>query len=494
MNRTRLVFFNTVAQISGQVLGIFLSLITFSLVARHLGASVYGQYAIVTAYLGAFAVAADWSLYLLVVKAVGAHNDMEDRSRAFGRITAFRMLLAIPCLVVGLLLLVFFPYSDVVKLSIELGSFAFVATSFSQLINGVFQAELKSYLNASLDLLYRLLLLTSVALAIAFGHGLPFIVGGMIISALVVLAAGLLLVRPYTPVRLRYIRISKKDALEIFHTSWALGLNGVFSNLLYRIDVLILPLFMGAALVGIYALPEKIMEVISYLSIAFVGSAFPIINKYFVSGDHQGVKNATERSLSFLMIMGAFFTGFVFVFARQIVQIAGGAAYSDSVLPLRIMAFYPIFAYLGSLYYHVAVVVNQQKALVWRTGFVLLLNIVLNFIFIPYFSYNASAVITLVTELIGAIISAVIIYQVLPVNYINVGRLVKIFLGAFAVHAILYALNRSYFANIALLSGNMAGELATMLGLAIVDALLYGLVLFATGAVKKEDLQLIIRT
>src|ERR1019366_9123408 len=146
--------------------------------------------------LGAFAVAADWSLYLLVVKAVGAHNDLEERSKAFGKITAFRFLLAVPCLIIGLLLLAFFPYSGIVKLSIEIGSLAFLATSFSQLINGVFQAELKSYLNAGLDIIYRLLLLISVALAVMFGYGLPFIIVGMIISAVVVLLAGLMIVKP----------------------------------------------------------------------------------------------------------------------------------------------------------------------------------------------------------------------------------------------------------------------------------------------------------
>lgn len=494
MNRTRLVFLNTVAQVAGQVLGIFLSLITFSLVARHLGRSVYGEYAIVTAYLGAFAVAADWSLYLLVVKAIGANTGLEERSKAFGKITAFRLLLAVPCLIIGLLLLVFFPYSDIVKLSIEIGSLAFLATSISQLINGVFQAELKSYLNASLDLVYRLLLLISVIVAVYLGHGLLFIVAGMIVSAVMVFAAGILIVKPYTPVKLSYIRLSRQEASEIFHQSWALGLNGIFSNLLYRIDILILPLFLTTALVGVYALPEKIMEVISYLSIAFVGSIFPIINRYYLAGDRKAVQGVTERSISFLMIMGAFFTGFVFVFARQIVQIAGGSSYIDSILPLRIMAFYPIFAYLGSLYYHLAVVVNQQKALVWRTGTVLLLNIILNFIFIPYFSYNASAVITLVTELIGAVISAYIIYKVLPVKYIRVGRLFKIFLGAFAVHALLYVINRTYLSNLSLLSGNLIGQLSTMLVLAVIDAVLYGAVLYLSGAIKKDELRLVFKS
>jgi|GEM_PF-4666168 len=488
MNRTKLVFLNTVAQVTEQVIGIFISLATFVLLARHLGVSTYGEYSIITTYLGFFAVAADWSLYLLVVKSLVANEDPQERATSFGKIAVFRLLLAAPCLALGLLLLIFFPYAAVVKLGIIIGSLAFLASSFSQLINGIFQAELKLYLTALLDLVYRGLTLLLTILALHLGLGLLYIIAGMVVAAVTAFLLGSILARQFIPLRLNYFRITRGEAKDLFSQSWALGLNGIFSNLLYRIDLLILSLFVSTAIVGIYGLPEKIMEVVAILPGAFIGSVFPIIGRYYGAGDQVNLERSVRSSFSFLVITGAFLSGFIFAFAKPIVAVAGGSQFQESVLALQILAFYPIFAFLGNFYYHLAVIVNQQRLLLWRTGSVLLLNIFLNLLFIPLFSYKAAAVITLITECIGAVISGYIIYRALPTHHFQVGRMGQAIIGAAAVNASLVFVYHRLAPIINITASRAYVQAITLLGLGLIGMAVYVLLLVGLGTIKKEDL------
>jgi len=73
--------------------------------------------------------------------------------------------------------------------------------------------------------------------------------------------------------------------------------------------------------------------------------------------------------------------------------------FSPSILPFRILSFsYPIF-FLSNLFLWVIITKNKEKVLPFVYGSSLVLNVFLNLIFIPRYGYNASAAITVFSEL-----------------------------------------------------------------------------------------------
>ena len=411
MSKTAAVFLNTASQFAGQFIGTLISLTIFVLLAGHLGVEGYGEYVIVTTYLGFFAVAADWSLYLLVVKALSETDDLAAQRRAYGKLVSFRVFLSITSLIFGILLVQFFPYSPEVKLAISVGSLTYFMTSLTQLINGIFQARLKMYISASLDVFYRLLLLASVGLAVAFGWQLLGIVGGMVVSSIVVVLLGLLVARRYLPYSLSDFRFSFADWKEAFRLSWALGLASFLGVLLFKIDAIILSFYGDAGHVGIYGLALKTLEILAALPGAFMGAIFPILARYVIEKDPR-LNQSIDRAYLFLFILASLVTVVIFSLARPIVLFIGGLEFSASVFPLQVLIFSLALSFFNNMFYHLAVIFNRQVPLLWRTSLALVVNIILNLILIPLYSYKAAAVITVVTEALSLLLSGYIVLQV----------------------------------------------------------------------------------
>lgn len=489
MQRAQLVLLNTISQVIGQVLGLFLSLTTFIFLARYLGADSYGEYSIVTTYLGFFAIAADWSLYLLVVKALVGEESNDRRRQLFGEHLAFRLTIGLTTLAVGAVLIWFFPYSIIVKLGVLIGVLAFLSNSISQLIYSIFQAELKLYLTASLDLFYKALLLTSV---IAVGRqelGLTAFIVGMVIAALSTLILAAIIARKFVPIRLTDIRINFSTWREIFTQSWALGVNGIFSTVVFKIDILILSFFAGTVVVGIYSLPSKIVELLSVLSGAFIGSVFPIISQHH-SDNSEKLAPVIQRSALFLLILAAFVSMMTLVLAKPLVLFAGGNQFTGSIAALRVLSFFPLLAFFGNYFYHLAVVFNRQNQIVWRTTIALVINIALNVILIPRYGYMAAAIVTIITEIIGVFLSGLIIYRAYPVSIISL-KTFTVLLSAIVTGLLLNQIlaRERFLENFLTFShvSQITGLVASALGALVV----YLLFLVVTGAIHRNDFNLL---
>jgi O-antigen/teichoic acid export membrane protein len=96
-------------------------------------------------------------------------------------------------------------------------------------------------------------------------------------------------------------------------------------------------------------------------------------------------------------------------FAPLIVRIIYGEAYMGSVDALRVVSWYTIFSYLGSVRNIWILAENKQKY-VWilnTTG--ALANVVLNFAFIPTWGIVGAAIASLVTQFVTNVIMSLII-------------------------------------------------------------------------------------
>lgn len=487
MLQSRLVFLNTLSQITGQVLGIFVSLVTFVLLARYLGADNYGQYSIITTYLGMFAIAADWSLYLLIVKGLTGESDPFKRRRLFGSHLAFRLILGLAALLLGVCLIWAFPYSAAVKLGVVVGAVAFLSNSISQLLYSIFQAELKLYITASLELLYKVLLLVSVVLVGINGWGILAVILGMVGATLLTLMLASAIARRFIALKLSDIRINSTEWREIFRSSWALGINGLFSTVVFKIDILILSLFAASSVVGLYSLSSKIVELLSILSGAFVGSVFPIITRHLASSSEK-LPGVIQRSGLFLLILASFVTVITFVLAEPIVWLAGGGEFEGSIAALKILAFFPIFAFFGNYFYHLAVVFNRQNQIVWRTLTVLLINIVLNLILIPRYGYLAAAVVTIITEAVGVALSGVIIYKAFPTMVLERSA-IRTIIAALITGFWLELIIARYYSFSPLLLNSQSRLAGVIAGLILLALLLYSISLMIFRVIRRDDLR-----
>ena len=142
-----------------------------------------------------------------------------------------------------------------------------------------------------------------------------------------------------------------------------------------------------------------ILEGINILPSTFTIALFPILSRY-AAGAPDALLRAYVKSMKYLVIIAMPLMIFSFVYADFIILVFGGEKYlPESAIALRLIIGFLPLSFINNVTHYVLIAVNQQKFL--TRAFVLgaAFNISANLLFIPTFSYRASAIITIFSEL-----------------------------------------------------------------------------------------------
>jgi O-antigen/teichoic acid export membrane protein len=156
----------------------------------------------------------------------------------------------------------------------------------------------------------------------------------------------------------------------------------------------LLSLFSSTKAVGIYGLSYKFFDFLIALPLFLSNAIYPFLIK---------VKNEKEK---FFKLTNNYFV--IFLLASIVIIIPFWFAsplfaliksdFSGSIVPFRILLLSLPFFFTTSFLQWVLITLEKQKYLMYVYFFSTILNIALNIIFIPQFSFIACATITLVSE------------------------------------------------------------------------------------------------
>ena len=163
--------------------------------------------------------------------------------------------------------------------------------------------------------------------------------------------------------------------------------------------------------VGIYGAAFRVVEVLMTFPIMFIGLTLASFARAWSSGNTQLFKRYFQKTFDFMsltafpLIVGTFFTG------TSVMVLVAGSSFTQSgeLLKLLIVATGAIF--FGSLFGHLINIINEQKKMLAGYFVVAVLAVVCYLIFIPQYGYWAAASITILTEVLIAIIGFIIFYK-----------------------------------------------------------------------------------
>ena len=110
--------------------------------------------------------------------------------------------------------------------------------------------------------------------------------------------------------------------------------------------------------------------------------------------DNNKLSELKKASKPYILFFGSIVLMFLLI-APEILLIMGGKSYKEAiiVLPPVMIAF--VFQFVYSLYVNIETFYKKQKYIAVGTSIAAILNIILNYIFIPRFGYGAAAYTTL---------------------------------------------------------------------------------------------------
>ncbi|MCX5800616.1 MAG: flippase [Candidatus Eisenbacteria bacterium] len=460
---TSRVAYNTIVQFVGKGITTVIGVITLGLLTRYLDVSGYGEYTIVFAFLGCFAVAADFGLCSIAVRDIAQTPDQKEK--IFGNIFTLRIILGVGLLALAPLVAYFIPnYNHDIKAGIGICAFASFFILLNQTLLAIFQVNLRMEKAVIIDTAGRAMILVLVVLCIKEQLGFLSIIAAHGLGNLATFILSLFLARPFIKIRLRFDRVYLRHLIPQVLPLGAVAVLGIVYS---KIDQIILSLFWSSWHVGIYGAPYKILEILVSLPAMFVGSVLPIISMYSASRDSRFFESL-QRAFDFLALMALPTVFGVLMVAPTIIRVFAGREFAPSTPLLRILILAVGLMFFGTLAGSTIVAAGLQKRLVKIYVISTVSNIVLNLLLIPIYSFYAAAVITVLTEAWACSAAYVIVWRHLGWRP-RLDRLSRATLAALVMSLIVLLLRGE----------NLAVQVAVGGGV-------YFAVLFLTGAINRE--------
>lgn len=418
--------------VAGRAVGTALSVVTIGVITKHLaaagGVEAYGAYATIFAFLWVVAIAADGGLYLTFTKkAARLHGAEEARLLQVALTVRLGTLFLAIVAVWGIVLLLGYPL--LVRQGILLGSFGIAAQLTTQLVLGVFQKRLRMSPPAAGEVVGRGVTL-ALAVFFAWSHGgiLAF-VGAFVAGALFTLAWNLHGVRRLLPASfLPTVRLHGwllgfppgtflETARSLVREAWPLALLLVCWMIVFRADSILLSYLQPLEELGWYALPYKVLESALFFPAMMGGLLFPVLSRSASACvDHEGFRRTLAEATDLFLLLAIPAVILLVWLAPSIIHVLGGSAFAPSVPALQILAVALGALFFGNLYGNSAIALGEQRSLLVAAFLLAVVNVAVNLLVIPRFSFIGAAWTTLATEFLSACSAGVIVFR-------RVGRL-----------------------------------------------------------------------
>lgn len=248
-------------------------------------------------------------------------------------------------------------------------------------------------------------LMVRVALALS-GAGLIVFVALYVLEAVVV-TVGLLVRYVQDKESPGFGRIDPALMKELFGKSWILLLSGIAAQANTRGDIIVLQALLGSESVGVYAAAARFSELFYFLPVVFTTATFPALlaTRRKEGADSKKYRFLLQRSYDSACWVGLGLAAGVFFLGPPLIVLlyGDGFAASGPVLQVHVLAL--PFVFMGAVFSKWIVAEHLLLASLSRHLLGAVLNIGLNFIFIPQYGLIGAAYATLISYSISAYLS-----------------------------------------------------------------------------------------
>lgn len=402
MNLAARVAHNSIISAIARVISLALALVTTGLITRYLGTSGFGVYTTIIAFYFLMTSVSDFGINQILTREISRPNAKEKDIIA--NVLGLRLFSVFAISLVGALGVFFLPYSMDIKKGIWLMFVALIISSFSHVFNSVFQKRLVMNRLAWRELIGRFIQLAVTYLAVKYNWGVYGILIAMIASLAFVVAASWNLASKYISLKFSFDKVYWKYFLK---ESAPLAIAAFVNFLYFKADAIMLSLLQDSHDVGIYGAAYKVLESLIYFPNMFMGLVIPIFSYNIFHRPVHFLRIASQTAKAVWLVTIPLVIYLLFL-SKETIRVIAGSGYEDSAKVLQILAFALGAIFLAHFFNSILIVVNKQKLLLLILAGTAFMSVVLNIIFIPYFSFMAAAVISTASEILVTIIAYVL--------------------------------------------------------------------------------------
>ncbi len=458
-------------QIVVRVLNLGLGVVVTALVARALGDAGFGEWSTILVVVQLISYFTSFGIESVVIREATADPDREGEW--LGALLILRSLLSVPAILIGLVVVLLLQESTAMLVA---GVVLLVQTPFN--------------VGASLRVTHQLRVSNWVPMAILtlnsvlWGGAVVFIFvagGGLVPLAIAMTATSILTatLQAIAAVKIARpdLRPSREATMRLARVGLPVGLSGLLVLAYARIDQLIVFAIAGSTAAGLYGAEYRIVEQAHLVPVSVMTTLMPILAAAWTVNRERALR-ITWLAAEYLTVASLGGLAVSLVVARPLTVLLYGEDFASAAPALPVLAGAFVFICFGYLTGNLVLIAGLQRRLVAIGLIGLVVNVIGNVVLIPAWGFMGAAWMTLATEAVVVIATAVMLRRQLALTLPPLGRMARI-LAASATLALMLEV-----------SSGLGGSLAVLLAIA---AIAYPALLFGLRAVDLGEIRMLLR-
>jgi O-antigen/teichoic acid export membrane protein len=417
-------------------------------VIRELGDGRFGQYSTVLAFTGLFSIFAELGMTQYAMREIA-----RDRTKAkfyLWNLIAIRSILA----VVGVIGITMagraVGYSDELVLGIFLHTTGYLLSAFAIPMEAVLNGnERLDYVTAN-RVIAQLAIVILGTIFLFNGFGYIWLLIANLFSILPTIAIGVWAIKRHRLIDFS-IQIDPRAWPAIVKAGIPFGIISLALTIAFSIDTVMLSMWVSDNEVGWYNVAYNLVRSMMLFFSGFSVAIVPSLSRTFVR-DTSSVYNWYQRSVKFIILISLPIAFGGLVVADQLVEFLYTPEYIPAALGLKILIWDVPLLMFNSFNGNMTTVIGAERSAARIYTINAVANVVLNAYAIPRYGYIGAAVVTVVTDLIGAIQFNLLMRQRLALPDMK-GVFFKVLAASFLMAGVVFAAGNLHVIGLVLIGG-----------------------------------------
>jgi O-antigen/teichoic acid export membrane protein len=468
MNSGRSIAKNIGVLTFAQIVSFFFSFFYVMYTGRYLGVEGFGILSFALAFTGILGVFPEFGLSTFTVREVARNNSLARKY--IGNIAIIKSILYIVLFGLIALSINIFKYPEQTVKVIYIVALSTAFNSACNIFNSIFQAFEKMEYASVGNIFNSFLIFAAVLFAIYHKYDVTTFASIYLFASLIVLIYSYFVFswKFFVP----NIELDLDFSKSIMKQSWPFFLSAIVDIIAFKVDIIMISIMKGNIAVGYYSAAYKLLEALMFIPGIFATSIYPAISKFFISSP-ESLKMVYQKGFKYLLIIAFPIAVGTTLLADKIMLLIYKGEFVQSILALQILIWTIPFIFLSSLLGIMLASINRQKLAFKINIICMLLNVVINLILIPKYSFIGSSLATVITSLVSLILCY---------------HFISKFIFKFALSKLITKTLLSNLVMALFIIYLMDINLSLLICIAIV---IYFTMLFISGILSKEDLKLL---
>ena len=390
-------------------------------VARYLGPHEFGMLSFAQSLVVIFSAVSSLGIDSILIKELALNGNKLNSYLG----TAFFLKLIAALSVLALLGVSIYVVMDdfYTAILVYVVASSMVFQSFN-VIDLYFQSQVLGKYIAIVNLASMFVISILKVICIVFNAGLLALASLVIVEKMFV-AIGLLLFYVRSNTSVFDWEIDKGYAIKLLGRSWPLIFAGMATMIYKNIDQVMLNQVLGSGAVGLYSAAVKLSDPVVILAAVIATSLYPaLIRANDVSRAH--FLRQLEKLCVLLVVLAFIVVGLVSSFSEWIISFLYGADYAESASVLSVYIFSLVFLFIHSASWRYDIILNYNRLHLYKLFLAAVLNVALNYYWIPVFGMIGAAWATVVSYAVAMYLGNLMFARTRP-NFFVQSRALLVF-------------------------------------------------------------------